>query len=709
MRLLVGHPEIALIGLIVALAVAWWAYRRTTPTLTPGLRWTLTALRAVTLALVLFLLAQPLLRRTTVEEQPASVALLLDDSRSVALADSLTGGRLDSLLAAFGDALPDGVRPIRIAFDASPRRLADGDTLFRTGDRTDIGRALTYPREMLREANVQAAVLVTDGRYTAGRNPVYVADDVRVPLFAAAVGDTTAQRDVRITRLDAAELLYLGAESAARVTVAADGVDAQTPLTVTLQLGGRTVATERIASPAAGSRVSVDLPFTPTVLGPTRLTAIVSRVDGEATYRNNSRSLAADVRDDRRSVLLVAGAPEPDVSAVRAALASDAGLTLTTRIQKEPGAFYEGPLPARLDTFDAFVLVGFPSEAASTADLQRLLAAATGGVGLATFATARTDLGNLRTLAPLLPATPSSAASDAVEVLPAVTAAGRAHPILTLPDVAPIADLGLPPLRYPVARWQPEAGATVLATTNERGVTLNNPMMAARRVGRARSFVLVGGGVWRWRTLPEALAQSDAFWPAFVANVVRWVSADEDGQALRIRPTESVFGAGEPVVLQGTLYDESRQPVTGAQISVDVATPGGETLPLTLQSLGAGRYGLDAGTLPEGTYRFSATATREGAEIGEDAGSFVVGPVDAEFADVTADLPLLQQVAARTGGRAVPLDQLPALAAELAPLLQPTLVPTTIDDPLWDAWPLLVLIVLLLTAEWVMRKRAGLV
>ena len=131
----------------------------------------------------------------------------------------------------------------------------------------------------------------------------------------------------------------------------------------------------------------------------------------------------------------------------------------------------------------------------------------------------------------------------------------------------------------------------------------------------------------------------------------------------------------------------------------------------TMRPIGNGRYVADLGVRPAGAYSFTAEAERGGAALGTDAGRFAVGRLAAEFREPGADPALLRQVAARSGGAVVGLDTLGAFVAglrERGALADRPLVRED-ETPLVGLPWLLATVVALLTAEWVVRKRAGMV
>ena len=108
-----------------------------------------------------------------------------------------------------------------------------------------------------------------------------------------------------------------------------------------------------------------------------------------------------------------------------------------------------------------------------------------------------------------------------------------------------------------------------------------------------------------------------------------------------------------------------------------------------------------------GDYELRATAQEyKGDGPDSPAASFRAEEPQREMGDVRADRPLLKDLAARTRG-------LSAEIFELAKLADPQLIPPASERvvtqgrpvPLWDTWTTVIAFLLLLCAEWIVRKR----
>ena len=161
---------VAAVAIVVVLVPTFLRYRTIQGKATARDRLVLTGLRVAVLLLVLFCLFRPALVLSTVVPQRSFVGILLDDSRSMQIADVDAEPRGAFIQETFG---PDGsalatalsekfmLRFFR--FSDSADRLPDPSGLGFTGTSTHLGRALERSLGELSNVPLAGMVLITDG------------------------------------------------------------------------------------------------------------------------------------------------------------------------------------------------------------------------------------------------------------------------------------------------------------------------------------------------------------------------------------------------------------------------------------------------------------------------------------------------------------------------------------------------------------------
>lgn len=147
-------------------------------------------------------------------------------------------------------------------------------------------------------------------------------------------------------------------------------------------------------------------------------------------------------------------------------------------------------------------------------------------------------------------------------------------------------------------------------------------------------------------------------------------------------------------------------------MDVEVETPDGGRLPLKTRKKGSSWSASFRETLEPGDYVVHVAAQEGDVQLGTAEARFLVPQQDLELDRPASDPELLAQLSQRTsetGGAPLAPEQLPALLADLAS--QPPVVKKEVLAKItyWDTWPFLLLFVALLTVEWYLRKRWGLV
>ncbi len=697
---------LVLLGL-AALAWAIWSYRQT-PGLTRNQQRLLTTLRATTLLLLIALLTDPVWPLQKRQQTPPALAVLFDNSASIPLAarDSTIAQTLQrqfpwtalkeaqTHLYYFGSTL----KP------ANPEHLAD--SLDFQQPRTNITQALQEVFQ--RHPRLNAIILLTDGQYNEGPSPLHWATQQSIPIFTIAIGDTTRPRDVRIDRVETNTLTYIHTPLPITAYLQSNGF-AGTTLTITLQANGRFVAQHQHTLTLPQEEAAVSFEYTPETPGWHRIEVHVEALEGEFTSRNNSYSMLIRVLDRKRQILLLAAAPEPDLANLQRILGGNADLNITTRIQRDGQRFYGGPLPDTLERFDLLLFAGYPGRNADLRHITRLRQAIEQRPFLLLLSP-QTDLSRLEAWTDLLPAQPTQTVPGLTEITFKLRGEAQNHPIFTLPDVLLARQNQLPPLQTLRATWQPKPDTRLLAIGQTPEGQEQPLFLVQERSGR-RTALWLGSGTWRWSNLPENLSPLHTLWEELLLNTIEWLTAPVEDRLVRVWPERETFGAGEPVRLLGEVYDERLLPVSDAELHVTVWDADSTRYPFRMEAVGNGRYRLETLTLPEGLYFYQAIATRTDRELGRDQGHFSIGLSTVEFQTPWADHNLLRQLARRTGGQMLTLQTLPTLAEQLraAGLLQPTETIQLADWRPRTQWPFLAVLILLLTAEWVLRKRFGVV
>jgi len=726
------------IAALVVAALSVGAYVARRPRLPRTRLALLTALRLCIVAVVAALLARPVLRVPTVVPRENQLAVLIDDSRSMSIADMDGGTRAAYARAAFGpgselgEELASRFRVRHLRFASAPSRLTDWGALSSAGERTRIGGALRAAAEDLGAAPASGVVLVTDG----ADNGSGALDEALVhlraaglPVYAVGLGSPELRPDVSIARLAAPRSVLHGGSYEVAVELEQRGYAGESA-TVVVESDGRIVGERVLTLPPDGEtetarvRVAADEP------GIRRLRARVEPRAGELVAGNNASSVDVEVRDGVEKVLYVEGEPRFEAKFLRRALEDDDEIQLVVLQRTAEGKFL------RLEVDSAPELAaGFPS---SRRELFGYRGVVLGSVEASFLTQAQQDLleafvaergGGLLMLggrnALAEGGWSGTRVGSALPVELDQRLAGRAHPVEALAvrpaggaAEHPVARVGttgaedrvpwdsLPPLTSVNMLGALKPGARAVL----RGLSGNGDsariLFAEHRFGRGRAAVFAVQDSWLWQMharVPVEDATHEAFW----RQTLRWL-VSETPDNVEIRMPAAGAATGDTVDVRLALADADFEPVNRAEVRATAISPGGveEDVPLawTLERDGDYRGAFVADEPGRWEVRVeSAEAAAEGAPVERRSAFVTVEASRAEDYGAAADLEALRGLARESGGRFYDPSTIGRLPDDIAYAARGV---TLIEElALWDLPAALAAILALAAGEWWLRRR----
>lgn len=179
----------------------------------------------------------------------------------------------------------------------------------------------------------------------------------------------------------------------------------------------------------------------------------------------------------------------------------------------------------------------------------------------------------------------------------------------------------------------------------------NDPIAAQWQHGLGRVFTFTSDAAARWNPAWIGWPGYRAFWE----QTLRW--AMRPGGNANVRITTERDGDTTRVIVDA--LDAAGERLNAAQFAGRIAGPGGAAQDLTLRQVGPGRYEGTFDTKDAGSYvlamRYAAPGT-QGQVIEGSAQAAVTKPFADEFRAREANVALLEQVAAMTGGRVLAGD-----------------------------------------------------
>jgi uncharacterized membrane protein len=755
-RYALGWPDwIFLLFAVGAVALVVGIYWKEARQQRVGYRLGLAILRLLAIGVILVMLGglELIIDRTGLPY----LVLMIDDSESMSVRDQSTGeasGEPRDRLARVIEGLSaDGGEPLRrltkqhklqvYTHSATPklvgsyvdekevdRLLEDLRRLEAKGAESRIGSNLRSVLNSLRGTPPSAVVLFTDGVVTQGESLAQSAQYAArkgTPIFTVGVGDPSETRDWEVRDLLVDDTVFVGDLVTFQVKVAARGMAGES---TTIRLAKKDqpspIEEKTVRVPDGADHVDVELSFRPTEPGSEVYEIVVPTDPREPVQENNRVERRVEAIKEKVKVLYVESYPRFEFRFLKNLLEREETVELAVLLADADPEYLEedrsavGFFPTTKEDLykhDVVILGDVGPSLFSAAQLEALrefVRVKGGGIFFMGGPEANPQSFRDTPLEELLPvelagSSGSSLGSAEEEFRPRLTPAGRISPIFRFgadeSESNSIFDQ-LPGVYWYAGVERAKPAASVLAehpTVQVDGRPV--PLLATQFFGSGRTLFQGFTGTWRWRNKVE-----DLYFARYWIQSVRLLSRSKllgKNRSVEMMVDRRRYRRGDPVQVTVRVLDESILSAGDGTIQVAFDRADGTTRSVALarrqdgQAIFEGMYQQT----DDGSYRVRwMSPAVEGVEPVE----FVVLPPPGELDRIQMNEPDLQSAAQATRGVYHPLSEL-GRALEKLPTGRKVSLHTDPPIELWNKWPVLLLLVMLLSAEWILRKRKSLI
>ncbi len=728
-----GAPGLALVMLAVAVVAipVVGSYRRSAGRAGSRDRALLAGLRLGAVGLVAFCLVRPSLQLSSAVPQRNFVAVLVDDSRSMSIADMDGRSRADvvrGLIArdsALVRSLAERFQLRFFRFGGSTSRMADRDTLRFADEWTRLSPAIARAREELAQVPLAGLVVLTDG----AENPPVSLDSLErlappgVPLYLVGLGRERPERDIELVDAQGPASVLQGSTIAVDLTIGQAGYGGR-PVRIRAEESGRILASRDVTLESNGATtVRLQVPSPDPGIRTIRFTA--DPLDGELLAENNRREIVTAVKRGPDRILYYEGEPRFELKFLRRAVADDPNLHLVTLLRTARDKYLRLGIGDSLELLHGFprtreelfayrgVVLGSVEASALSVEQLRMLAdfVSVRGGGLLVLGGRRAmgEGGYAETpLGRVLPVNfgrPDTTFFDSVAVRP--TMAGAEEPALQLagePEATAARWRTLPALTTVNRVAGVKPGATVLLDGEVAGRRV--PVMAWQRFGRGKALAFAVQDSWLWQ-MHAVIDVDDQTHETLWRQLLRWLVRDAP-ERLTLAMGPDRVPPGEPVAIGVHAANDRFDAVNAERIVAKITTPTGRITELALPWTGLRDGYYQASFVPQepGRHDLEIVSAGAGDAAGTVSGSFAVGDSDAELRGATLQAARLREMAARSGGRYYTPANVASLSGDVA--MGGSGITVTESRDLWDMPAIFLLLVGLLGTEWGYRRWKGL-
>ena len=650
-------------------------------------------LRVLSVSLLAFLLLSPFIRRTETEIKKPILVFLQDESQSMSLSiDKEAVNAWAKDWQAVMDDLSEDFEVKNLSFGSQ----IEAGGLFTFEDKeTDIEQALKHSREVFDPQRLGAVIVISDGLYNRGGDPLYSGTLPQAPIYTIATGNPTPVRDVSIRRIFHNKVTYKGDQFTVQLDVSAKNApNTTTELSIFDITSGQSKLVDKKLIQLEGDPFfkTIEILFEAKEAGLRRYRFTLSSISDEKNLTNNTREMFIEVLDARQKILLLAESPHPDISAIRQSLQGSRNYDIKVTFTKDP-------LP-NLKAFDLVILHQIPSQNAQKTGLTEAIKNAR--VPLWFIVGTQTDLNTLNSLQSLLTIIGDGRSFNEIQAV-----VSPDFKVFTTSDILKNQLRTFPPMIAPFGEFKPSLQASVLLYQRIGSITTEFPLWIMGQDGPNRIGLTAGEGIWKWRLFDYLQHKNHDITDELLRKTVQYLALKEDKRRFRVQSSQPLYKENEPIRFDAEFYNANYELINEPDIEVILEDENNKEFRFNLNKTNK-MYTLNAGLFPPGDYNFIAKTNFDGQEFTQ-SGKFVIQEINLELLETQADHNFLKLLANETGGTMMlPADitKLPEIIRENQNI-KPTQYAHITNKPLID-WRWFFAIVLgLLGLEWFIRRYLG--
>ena len=636
--------------------------------------------------LLAFLLFNPLLNYTkTITEKPVVVVLQDNSSSILANADSLF------IKNEFETKLKQELDEISTQFDVKKHlfgtEVLDSLKVDYSSKTTNISAAMHTVADKYYNQNVAAVVLLTDGIYNEGENPLYANQMLNAPIFTVALGDTIPKKDQSIQEVTHNKVAFLGNQFPVNVRTMAQKLNGKNAV-LSIKHDGKTIAEQKIAITDDTFLSDYTFLLEAKEVGIQSYKAELSEIKGEYTLANNAQTFYVEVLDSKQKILLLAAAPHPDIAAIRSAIEANKNYEV---IYKTIDSYTADNTP-----YDAIILHSLPAK-----QNDKLKSVFASKASLFLVLGNQTDFNALASSLPGINLSNSRSFSSASPKL------NTAFSLFKVEDDLQNYFNDLPPLSVPFLKEYNINKQHVLAHQKIGNVATNQPLMGFYRLNQRKVAYILGEGLWRWKIHDFKLNKNHKHFNALLSKSIQYLSTKEDKSFFRTYVDKTNFTENETVKIKAEFYNKAYEPVTEPEVKLSIKNSKGEEFSFVFSKQNNAYLASVSGLKP-GNYTFTANTEFNGEKFTKE-GMFSVQELKQELLNTVANHRLLYQLSTESSGQLIypkGMEGLSTFFEEKERFPDVLYTKNTTESVINLKW-IFGLLIALAGLEWFIRKREG--
>ncbi|MCD4794302.1 MAG: hypothetical protein K8R54_13790 [Bacteroidales bacterium] len=644
------------------------------------------AFRFLTVSIISFLLLSPVIKSLGKTIENPIVVFAQDNSESVAYEKDKIQ-KFHSEIKSFFEENNNSYEFKSYTFGDNVKQ---SDSFSYTEKQTNISQLISDIKNKYYHRNIGALIISSDGIVNSGKNPEYIIQDVNFPVYSLALGDTAVKPDISISDIKYNKIAFLNNKFPVRINIRANKLKGKQAV-IKLTDNGKIISTKTLNIKNSDFFKKIDFEIFAGTKGFHKIKIQIEASEEEENIQNNIKQVVVEVVDSKQKILILANSPHPDIAAIRQAL------ELNQNFETE---FYiASKFNKSVNAYNMVILHQIPSVNSRTSLMKQIINSDIPVLYILGSQSSLQKFDNLNT--GLKTGAYSNSADEVTGIL------NKNFSLFDLnPEIQEIT-LNSPPILSAFGDYKISGNSEILFYRKIKNINTEQALIVFNSVpGGKKSVVITGEGIWRWRMYDYKTNQNHYLFNELINKIVQHLTQKETKERFKII-SEKIIPENQDAVFKAEFYSKEYELINEPEVSLTITDSAKNSKNFIFEKSGKS-YKLNAKKLQAGDYTWKAETIYKGKKYKKE-GILSVVPVNIEAEKTTANHNLLYKLSKETGGKFFYANETEKLIKDIQN--NENIVPVAFSEKKTEALInyklIFFLILILLSAEWFMRKFFG--
>ena len=684
------HPSIFILAAILfAFLLALFMYHKDErfSSANPTVKIILTALRFISLSILIILLFKPKLLNELKQIEKPIIVFLQDASSSILNYPDST-----YYTSEFKTLIEENNNILSEKFDVYTYHFSDeineGINMDFKGKKTDISDAFEEIGNRFYNRNLAAVVLASDGNYNKGINPFYKTSELNCPIFTMAIGDDIAEPDLQIKAVRHNEIAYFENEFPIQFDILSN-FDSDQKHQISVINNGKTIYTESL-NIKARTPISKEIFIKANNEGIQYYDIIINAFDGERNTENNRQKVAIEILNNLQNILILSSSPHPDIAALTSALEEGKNYKVTKSLFHE---FNE-----EIEAYNLIILHQIPDFTNRNKNLlDNIIKSETALFFIGGKGSKWSEFNKVQEFVEV------KTKNTMQEVFPIIN---KDFGPFQMSEQCEKFIESATPLQAPFGDVILKEECSSLFTQKIEGINTNNELLFFAEKEEKNWAILLAEGLWKWKLFDYQKNESHDNFNELFQSISQYLTLNKDKRKLRLQYPKMI-DEGATFYMDAQLYNDNYQLIEDAEMSLILTDPSKKEFLYSFSPLKR-KYQTSIKNLNKGSYEFKVNSKFKN-EYAEQSGTFVVLESKLEQQQQEANWKTLKQLSSNTNGQFIlkeNFDDYSEIISSNINSNQKVYFNEYLSD-LIKQKTIFLLLLLCLFLEWIIRKRLG--